>query len=176
MASVNFLIFFFVWGIGKLHSWLVEFEPMTSPSIPLLWKEEVTWAHWQDVIRKLMGFNQFVFVSEQAWNAFEDSIGNLPLDANMKGSELQIQTHNLSSTAGQYLGDRDLEVCVFSSNICPNVYLLEFILKQYDLQDSSKDGIQRVAAHGGPPGPTMPPDVVVGPSYTPMLPPMVCTL
>lgn len=104
------------------------------------------------------------------WNAFEDSIGNLPVNANMKGSELQLETHNLSSTADQYLGFRDLEVCAFSSNIFQSFYWHPFIRKQSDLQDSYKDGIQRGAAYF-PPGPTEQLHVM-GPSY----PPMVCTL
>ena len=111
-----------------------------------------------------------IFDSEQVWNAFEDSIGNLPLNANVKGSELQLETHNLSSTADQYLGFRDLEVCAFSSDIFQSVYLHLFILKQSDLQDSCKDGIQRDAAYF-PPGPTEQ-SHVMGPSY----PLMVCTL
>ena len=97
------------------------------------------------------------------WNAFEDSIGNLPLNANVKGSELQLETHNLSSTADQYLGFRDLEVCAFSSNIFQTVDLHLFILKQSDLQDSCTDGIQRDAAYF-PPRPTEQ-SHVMGPFY-----------
>lgn len=133
---------------AKVHSSdvgsLEKFDPFSSINTNMQWPLFQS-DQWHDGLHNVQA--PTIATSTQAWNAFEDSIGNLPLDANMKGSELQIQTHNLSSTAGQYLGDRDLE-------------------------DSSKDGIQRVAAHGGPPGPTMPPDVVVGPSYTPMLPPM----
>ena len=130
MASVIFLLFF-SW-IGKLHTRLVGFEPTTLPSIPLLWKEELPCEleligmmasrNWRDL-------SVSIFDSEQVWNAFEDSIGNLPLNANVKGSELQLETHNLSSTADQYLGFRDLEVCAFSSNIFQTVDLHLFILK-----------------------------------------------
>lgn len=77
---------------------------------------------------KLKGIVQVVsFVSEQAWNAFEDSTGNLSLEGNKQGSELQLETHNLSSTTDQYLGLRDLEVCTFTSNIFPSnfVHLLQ---------------------------------------------------
>lgn len=125
---------------------------------------------------KLKGFGQVVsFVSEQAWNAFEDSTGNLPLEGNKQGSELQLDTHNLSSTSDQYLGLRDLEVCTFTSNIFRSVYFLLFILKHFDLQDSSKEGIQR-ASHGGSMAPSLPSNGGMGPLYTPMLPLMVCTL
>ena len=73
-------------------------------------------------------------------------------------------------SADQYLGFRDLEVCAFSSNIFQTVDLYLFILKQSDLQDSCKDGIQRDAAYF-PPRPAEQ-SHVMGPSY----PLMVCTL
>ena len=98
------------------------------------------------------------------WNAFEDSIGNLTLNANVKAEKPTArETHNLSSTADQYLGFRDLEVCAFSSNIFQTVDLHLFILKQSDLQDSCIDGIQRDAAYF-PPLPTKQ-SHVMGPSY-----------
>lgn len=50
------------------------------------------------------------FVSEQGWKAFEDTNGHLPLEGNKQGSELQLETR-LSSSADQYFGLRELEVC-----------------------------------------------------------------
>ena len=126
---------------------------------------------------KLKGFGQVVsFVSEQAWNAFEDSTGNLPLDGNKQGSELQLETHNLSSAADQYLGLRGLKVCTFTSNIFLSVYFLLFCLKHFDLQSSSKEGIQRAASDDGSLASSLPSHGGMGPSYTPILPLMVCTL
>lgn len=51
------------------------------------------------------------FVSEQGWKAFEDTNGHLPLEGNKQGSELQLETQSLSSSADQYFGLRELEVC-----------------------------------------------------------------
>jgi hypothetical protein len=103
-------------------------------------------------------------------------MGNLPLDGNKQGSELQLETHNLSSAADQYLGLRDLEVCTFTSNIFLSVYFLLFSLKHFNLQNSSKAGIQRAASDDGSLAPSLPSHGGMGPSYTPILPLMVCTL
>lgn len=86
-----------------------------------------------------------VATSTQGWSAFEDSAGNLPLECNKQSSELQLETHNLSSTADRYFGLRDLE-------------------------NSSKEVINGAAAHGGSLAPSLPSHGVMGLSYTPTPP------
>ncbi|XP_075638095.1 putative ADP-ribosylation factor GTPase-activating protein AGD14 [Castanea sativa] len=128
---------------------LEKFDPFSSLDTNIQWPSfqlesghgpsSIMSNQWHDGLHNVQA--PTIATSTPVWNAFEDSIGNLPLNANMKGSELQLETHNLSSTADQYLGFRDLE-------------------------DSCKDGIQRGAAYF-PPGPTEQLHVM-GPSYPPM--------
>ncbi|KAK4581334.1 hypothetical protein RGQ29_024834 [Quercus rubra] len=125
---------------------LEKFDPFSSLDTNIQWPSfqlesvhgpsSIMSNQWHDGLHNVQA--PTIATSTPVWNAFEDSIGNLPLNANVKGSELQLETHNLSSTADQYLGFRDLE-------------------------DSCKDGIQRDAAYF-PPGPTEQ-SHVMGPSY-----------
>ncbi|PON63523.1 Arf GTPase activating protein [Trema orientale] len=83
--------------------------------------------------------------STQLWNAFEDSVGQHPLEGIKQDVELLVGTVGRSSTATQHLGLTASE-------------------------NSSLDGIQRAISHGEPPGPG---PSLVGPSYTPSMLPLM---
>ncbi|KAB1226603.1 putative ADP-ribosylation factor GTPase-activating protein AGD14 [Morella rubra] len=93
---------------------------------------------WPDDLHNVQASNMAPSTLE--WSAFEGSIGNLSFEGNKQGSEIPLETHNLSSTFDQYL------------------------------QDSTKEGIQRTTSHGVSLGPSVPSHVVMGPLYTPVLP------
>ncbi|XP_065624218.1 probable ADP-ribosylation factor GTPase-activating protein AGD14 [Quercus suber] len=125
---------------------LEKFDPFSSLDTNIQWPSfqlesvhgpsSIMSNQWHDGLHNVQA--PTIATSTPVWNAFDDSIGNLPLNANVKGSELQLETHSLSSSADQYLGFRDLE-------------------------DSCKDGIQRDVAYF-PPGPTEQ-SHVMGPSF-----------
>lgn len=128
-----------------IASWVFSFKKLQFQSLLRLYVG--CSSSFEMACRILKGLNYVVsFVFEQEWSAFEGSIGNLSFEGNKQGSEIPLETHNLSSTFDQYL------------------------------QDSTKEGIQRTTSHGVSLGPSVPSRVVMGPLYTPVLPLMVCTL
>ncbi|PON66288.1 Arf GTPase activating protein [Parasponia andersonii] len=84
--------------------------------------------------------------STRLWNAFEDSVGEHPLEGIKQDVELLVGTVGRSSTATQHLGLTASE-------------------------NSSLDSIQRAVSHGEPPGPG--PSLILGPSYTPSMLPLM---
>ncbi|XP_041027237.1 probable ADP-ribosylation factor GTPase-activating protein AGD14 [Juglans microcarpa x Juglans regia] len=97
---------------------------------------------WHDNLHNVQAST---IANTQGWKAFEDTNGHLPSEGNKQGSELQLETQSLSSSADQYFGLRELE-------------------------DSNKEEIQRAASHGGSTDPSVPSHVAMGPFYTPTLP------
>ncbi|KAJ7976468.1 Arf GTPase activating protein [Quillaja saponaria] len=97
---------------------------------------------WHDVLHNEQA--SAMSTNTQAWNAFEDSSGHLPVEAINHG----VQVQNLSSTDGQYLGLRASE-------------------------DTDKVGVENNDSNGGVPDNSMPSDVVSGPSYRPSVLPLM---
>lgn len=59
--------------------------------------------------------------TEQPWNAFEDSVTPVPVDAQNE----KLQSHNLQSTDDKFLDLSASEVGVYMVYYCDNLYSLE---------------------------------------------------
>ncbi|PRQ45804.1 putative Arf GTPase activating protein [Rosa chinensis] len=118
-----------------------NFDLFSSSNTGMQWPSFVNISNpWTDNLHEFTAPN--TTASPQSWNAFEDSVGHLPLEGTKKSSE-SVATDELLSAGDQYLG---------------------IIISE----DSSTDGIQRAASQGEPCDPGLP-SHVLGPSYTPQV-------
>uniref|UniRef100_A0A5B7ACA0 Putative ADP-ribosylation factor GTPase-activating protein AGD14 n=1 Tax=Davidia involucrata TaxID=16924 RepID=A0A5B7ACA0_DAVIN len=133
---------------------LGKFDPVLSLNTGLQWPSfQDSSSHgpsslmstpWHDGLNNLQA--SLSATNNQSWNAFEDSVGHLPLEGSQLSRE-QVAVHKPSSTADQYL-------CLRAS------------------EDFNKDGIGSAASDSGTPIPIVP-SHVNGSSYAPSALPLM---